>query len=305
MFQESTHGYWGSSPYTGLLFALDLLRWSEEHLSRTALVLATLTRLDPGGTLINRPRRSLFETFFLGHPQTAAPCERQLEILKMLLHREPGPGWQVHADVLSAQSAVIVRSKSQWRDWVPATDPTLTGAEYRGRIRDVAMQMLSVVGTDGARWSDLIRALANVPKEVHETIVKRLEGTSPAELPDPDRALIWSALRDLVLQHRGFPDAKWALPSHYVDRLEHLYQRFEPTDLAARYGWLFRDHVRLNGFQKAEDWKAKELAVEEARANAIRVIYNEGGVSGVEQLRERIESSFQLGRALGSSELVQ
>ena len=156
LFQESTHGFFGSSPYTGLLFALELLSWSEEHLAHTTLVLATLTRFDPGGTLSNRPRSSLSGTFFLRHPQTAASWERQLEILKMLLDREPGPGWQLHADVLPSQGLMIVRPKPQWCDWVPATDPTLTNGEYRGRIRDVVMQMLSVVGTDGTRWSDLI-----------------------------------------------------------------------------------------------------------------------------------------------------
>ena len=304
LFQESTHGFFGSSPYTGLLFALELLSWSEEHLAHTALVLASLTRLDPGGTLSNRPRSSLSGTFFLLHPQTAAPWERQLQIFKTLLDREPRTGWQAHTDVLPSQGLVMVRPKPQWRDWAPATVPTLTVDEYRGRIRDVVMQMLSVVGIDGARWSDLIRALTKVPTEFHETIVERLEGINSAELPDPDRASVWSTLRELVSRHRSFSDAEWALPSKYVDRLEELYPRFEPTDLVSRYGWLFKNHVHLT-LGGAEDREVKERAVAKARANAIHVICNQGGVPGVEQLRERIESSYQLGLALGLSELAE
>lgn len=53
-------------PHTGLLWALETLAWSREHLGAAALTLARLSRLDPGGSTANRPQASLCEIFFLG-----------------------------------------------------------------------------------------------------------------------------------------------------------------------------------------------------------------------------------------------
>src|ERR1035441_6457842 len=52
-----------SSYHTGVLWALELLAWEREFLNRVALILAKLTRIDPGGRLSNRPLNSLRSIF--------------------------------------------------------------------------------------------------------------------------------------------------------------------------------------------------------------------------------------------------
>lgn len=47
------------SPHTGLLWALEALAWDPKYLSDSALTLAKLARVDPGGKLTNRPLNSL------------------------------------------------------------------------------------------------------------------------------------------------------------------------------------------------------------------------------------------------------
>ena len=49
----------GSPAHAGLLWALEALAWSPEHLGAAALALARLAQVDPGGRWSNRPDRSL------------------------------------------------------------------------------------------------------------------------------------------------------------------------------------------------------------------------------------------------------
>jgi hypothetical protein len=59
LFQDEGDAVFSSAAHTGLLWALEALAWSPEHLAYASRLLATLDRLDPGGRLMNRPRNSL------------------------------------------------------------------------------------------------------------------------------------------------------------------------------------------------------------------------------------------------------
>src|SRR5581483_906571 len=59
LFQDTSDDLFGSSPHVRLLWALEALAWHPYYLSRSALQLAVLGSLDPGGRLSNRPARSL------------------------------------------------------------------------------------------------------------------------------------------------------------------------------------------------------------------------------------------------------
>jgi hypothetical protein len=87
LFQDKEpNGFMSSSPHTGLLWALETLAWNSDHLGQAALSLARLTRLDPGGSLANRPSSSL-RTIFMCN--TTAPLERRLRVLDLIRKQEP------------------------------------------------------------------------------------------------------------------------------------------------------------------------------------------------------------------------
>lgn len=70
--------YWGGPEHSGLLWALELLAWSPHYLSRVAVQLAQLTRLDPGGKWTNRPEQlteHLPDFVSLHNGRTAAATE--------------------------------------------------------------------------------------------------------------------------------------------------------------------------------------------------------------------------------------
>ena len=100
LFRDEGDVMFSSSSHTGVLWALEVLAWSPEHLAYSARILATLDRLDPGGRITNRPRSSLRSIFLSWLPQTSADLETRLDVLKQLREHEPEASWRLFESLL-------------------------------------------------------------------------------------------------------------------------------------------------------------------------------------------------------------
>jgi hypothetical protein len=94
------------SPHTGLLWALETLAWSEEHLGLTADLLARLAEIDPGGRLSNRPAKSLADIFRPWLPQTSASAASRTAVLKTLRERHAAIAWTLLINLLPEPHAI-------------------------------------------------------------------------------------------------------------------------------------------------------------------------------------------------------
>jgi hypothetical protein len=305
LFQDSGHPLFGWSPHTDLLWALETLAWSEDYLARSALLLARLARVDPGGKTANRPQNSLREIFLPWHPQTMGSGERRLKVLDMLRKQEPDVTWRLCQQLLPEHyGTAFGTAKPRWREWGQDAPPTGTIAEVVKFAQEVVARMLADVAEDPLRWNDLIEALDALPAAQHEEIVRKLESLSPDRLDSKARGAIWNVLRRMVSRHRSFADADWALPADRVNRLGAILTRLEPESLTDRYAWLFGGNPELpEGLE--QDLKAREAALAKARLEAVRAVITRGGVDSMVALAEHVEQPEFLGAALGQSALAQ
>ena len=304
LFVEAPSPLFGSANHTGLLWALESLAWSPDHLARAALVLATLACLDPGGQWANRPAASLRAIFLPWLPQTTARVAKRLCVIDQLRERTPDVSWKLMKALLPESHGIGYPSaKPQWQEWAPDENPGVTGGEFFEVTKEVLQRMLNDVGASGARWEDLISALADLPLELYRMILERLGSLDVDALEEESRTQIWSALRTLLSHHRSFSDAQWALPADRLDPLDDLLGRFAPEDFSARFGWLFANHVELPEGMK-QDWTAKERAVEAARLDAVREIYEAHGLEGLLALVPSLERASRLGVTLAGGDLV-
>ncbi|OPY50674.1 MAG: hypothetical protein A4E49_02632 [Methanosaeta sp. PtaU1.Bin112] len=202
-----------SSPHTGLLWALEVLAWSPEHLGQSAILLAKLARMDPGGKLTNRPINSLQRIFLTWHPCTTANLERRLSILDVIRHREPRVAWDLVTNILPSRHAVAFPTdKPEYRNWLPEEKISIPFAEISKASTEVVHRLLEDVGTDGDRWHTVIELLDDLPENDFDAITENLLSMDLEALPQSDRLKIWNSLRDLLSNHLQFPDAKWVLP---------------------------------------------------------------------------------------------
>ena len=301
LFQQEGDGIFGTAPHTGVLWALEGLAWSTDYLPRVAVVLTDLARLDPGGRLANRPRESLRRIFLIWYPQNTLPWKDQLAVLDSLMSRDPEAGWPVLSGLLPrTMDNSLPLHKPRFRTWAPAGDPELTQREVWERQRDLVTLLLRYASGNGKRWSDIIEALGNVPKEAHDAIVAGLSELDLSGICDAAKAAIWESLRGFVTQHRRFSQAEWVLPEAYLRRVENLLDRFEPEDVIARTAWLFSYQAHI-ARDVGQDFAAEDTALLDARLQAVKAVYDGRGVTGIVEMIGIVDEALMLGEAFGRS----
>ena len=100
LLKQEGDAVFGTAPHTGVLWALEGLAWSVDHLPRVAVVLTDLARLDPGGRLANRPRESLRRIFLIWYPQNTLSWNDQLGVFEFLMSRDSQAGWSMLSGLL-------------------------------------------------------------------------------------------------------------------------------------------------------------------------------------------------------------
>ncbi|HJP93519.1 MAG TPA: hypothetical protein VJ875_16285 [Pyrinomonadaceae bacterium] len=305
MFSEGRNTLFGSSPHTGLLWALETVARNPEYLGHAASLLAKLARLDPGGKLANRPAKSLHDIFQFWHPQTMAGLDKRLSVLDSIREHAPHVAWSLLNTLLPERLGGVAfrTAKPKWREWTTETLPQVTYAELEQAEREIVSRLLAEVGTDGQRWKDLISKVDDVSKEQHDTIVEKLLTLEVGSFTDEDKMTIWYALQDVISRHREFADAEWAMPAPMVDRLRRAYDRFAPDDLISQQAWLFSITPKLLNPPEG-DWHARQDAVQTARLDAVRELKAKGGLSLVVDFAAGVERPGEVGFTVGQSDLV-
>ncbi len=240
MFSEGENSWTSSSLHTGLLWALELLAWNAEYLGHSAMLLAKLTRLEPGGKLLNRPNRSLREIFLCWHPQTTASLDKRLQVIDAIREREPEVAWHLLNVLLPEFHSVgHPTSTPRWREWVSDSESRITNQEMWRSAVEIAVRLLEDVGTNGKRWSSLIERIPDLPADEQNAIIEKLSNLKVEEFTAESQLRIWTPLREVISRHREYPSADWSMPTELTDKLEKIYERFPPEDIIDQYIWLF------------------------------------------------------------------
>jgi hypothetical protein len=305
LFQDDDNLMFSASSHTGLLWSLEVLAWSPEHLPMVARILATLDRLDPGGRIVNRPGNSLRSIFLPWLPQTSAVLETRLSVLNELRRHEPDASWRLLSALLPRDhDHSVYNPRPKWRDWVAEGAGTATtyGEIFQQTAR-VVEWMVSDADANSERWTALVDALANVGPDEFSAITSALEHFLGKTSEDKTREPIFDALRKLLSQHRSFPKATWALPNDRLNDIEMLLESATPYGTVSRLRWLFSNNPQLPEGEQS-DWDKYQLALLNRQQAAMRELYAELKTSGMEDLAARVERPDELGRIFASSNLL-
>ena len=302
LFTSDGGGPFASRPYTELLWALEVVAWSPEHLGRASLLLSKLAAFDRGGNTANGPSHSLHEIFLTWRPHTSASPAQRLRVLDMLRQREPAAAWNLMASFLGrGTSYSLGTARPRYRDW--ATDPTVTHLDVYNASAAILQRLREDVGTLAERWTTLIALLDDVPEAESDSILVELSNLDPAKLPAAGRTSIRDAMRELISRHRSYPDTDWALSSERIDKIEDAYRHFDPADVIERHTWLFGDNPQLLEGD-VRNWKDREAKLRAHQIGAVGDVWAAGGPDAVCRLAEHVRRPFVVGVALGRSLLA-
>ncbi len=290
-----------SSPHTGLLWALEGVAWSSEHLSLAAELLARLAEIDPGGRLSNRPKASLASIFRTWLPQTSASADARLRIIDGICSKHSEVGWELLFDLLPENHAIGHHTHSpKFQPWKPAKQD-FNDQEHRDLSSAVTQRAIELAGRNASRWVTLITRLSDFPPQDRRIAFERLSAVAgDGELSEGQREQIWDAIDGVVRRHRSFSDAEWAMRADDLDRLNEIGEKFKPKDPVASTRWLFRSLPELAEGKRSglPDYDAR---LKELRETSVRIIWAAEGMGGLIRTAESCEASWAVGHAAATS----
>jgi len=288
-----------------LVAALDVLAWSPDHLHAAADLLAELAERgkeanEAGGG--EQPAVALRGIMCPWMPNTSASLDTRIAVLEALHIRHPDAAWRTAASMLpSPGSSKSDGHTPRCRTWKADRKPVTKG-EYYDAVSRASASMISWASSEPTRYADLISDCGRLLPPTRAQLLRELGGLAETA-EEPARAALWHALRDMVVRHRRFNDAHWALPPAEIDDFEALMPRLEPLSASDRHRWLFQPHARLlldDLSPYDTDFRARDAALRERRTEAVADIYAEGGAKAVLQFAATVRAPRNVGAALAS-----
>jgi hypothetical protein len=310
MGDEGDGSLFGSRAYhSGLLWALETLAWSPDHLGRVAGLLARLSAIDPGGRWANRPANSFVEIFAPIHPQNTATVEQRVRILRAVRRDEPDAAWSLFVQLLDRSGVISAIAKPRWRPWPTLSfDSTTTWGDWLETVGPIVEWLAEDAGADGRRWAEVVRILPDLPRgdvvdPLAERLLRALETLRPAELDSAGRLELLARLRDTVGAHRTHAEQPWAMPAERVERLAAVMNALEPDDPVESKGWLFAYHPDLDIYVGSDYHRYDEVWLQLVQEAAAEVL-DRLGWDGIERLVAVAANPYMVGWALGQREDV-
>jgi hypothetical protein len=289
-----------SSPHTGLLWALEMLSWSPDHLSAATMALARLAEIDPHGSPGNRPDGSLRAVFLPWHPRTGASLPERLQVLDYMRRAHGEVAWALELVLLPATHDTTLNTPvPKFRRWQTAEQPAPI-AEWLEAISGILDFAIADASTSGERWGQLIQHVGSLPQAQLDLLLNQLEMVSVKLVSQSDRALLWQSLTQLIGHHRDFPGARWVLPEASLARLEAVAQELRPDGPIEAYAHLFDWRPHLQGVDPREFAQFDE-ALRQVRSAALEAVYQHDGFEGVERLARAAKLPGAVGACLAAA----
>jgi hypothetical protein len=301
LFSQEGTGFMGGWNYmTGVLWALETLAWHQDYLTHVAVILGRLAEIDPGGQWANRPLNSLTTILLPWLPQTCAPVLIRKVALEAVLRESPKIAWKVLLNLLPNSYQVTSGSrKPSWREFIPIDRPErVSRKEYFEQVTIYANLAIQGATTDLSKLSEMIDKLDDLPLAAQTEILKHLSSTSVLNLSEQEKSGLWEALLDVVIKHRKFSDAQWAMQKELVDRIADVAEALKPSTPQLIHRRLFRQ-ADFELIEDKGDYQDQWRELGNRRVKAIEDILLASGIEGLLSFATSITDTQQVGLALG------
>ena len=293
-----------NSDSSDLLWALEVLAWSEEYFDDAieclALLAANRTDDKQRG---NRSGESLSAILCGWANFTTVSSGKKLAALDSVKRISPAVGWDLLFALWPDYSATITPPATPHfrADWCPLTDAPVLRRDwnvYRNGLVERALTWSDVTPSNLNRLVNHINR-GIMPEDRAKIIDYLGELALSTEYNDDDRYVVWNALCQLATSHYHHRASEWSLPEEEVDRLLELSDRWKPTSPVLRHLYLFNHDPGLLDCALHRDIDDYDQKVEARRQEALKEILSmPQKVDNLEVLASRAVASWVLGQML-------
>ncbi|WP_217560141.1 hypothetical protein [Paenibacillus sp. GbtcB18] len=304
LFIQERSGLTGENYLTGLLWALETLAWEERFLVNTTVILGELAERDPGGNSANRPSRSLVTIFLPWFPQTVASIVKRKVAIETLTNEYPEVGWGLILNLLPNRQQTSSGSRiPKWRKLPLEWNRKVSQDEYWDQVSNYADLAVQIVKHDFNKLTELVTFLDHLPQKSNEELLEYLSSELIINMPEDERVYLWTNLYKLILKHKKFSEAKWALNSVMINKIEEVTKALAPKDPINLNRPLFGNR-ESDLYEEFGNIQGQWQQLNERRKVAIEQIYNYGGTNAVFRFVDEVESPRSVGNSLGSSSII-
>lgn len=285
-----------------LLWALEVLAWSEEYFDGSVECLALLAanRADDKQRG-NRPDESLAAVLCGWANFTTVSSGKKLAALDSVKRMSSSVGWDLLFALWPDWTTITPTRTPRFRaDWCPLTDAPVLQRDWVEYRHGLVERALSWSGMTASNLERLINHINRgvMPEDRAQIIDYLSELALSTEYNDDDRYLIWRTVRELAAKH-SHHRAEWSLPEEEVDRLLELSDRWKPTSPVMRHLYLFNHDPGLLDCALHRDIDDYDQKVEARRQEALKEILSmPQKVDNLEVLASRAVASWVLGQML-------
>ncbi len=300
LFSQEGSGFNGGNYLTGLLWALETLAWEEKFFVRVCVIFGELAAHDPGGNWANRPANSLTTILLPWLPQTIASIDKRKVALQTLQKEVPAVAWKLLLTLLPNQHQTSTSThKPSWRNTIPDDwEKGVAKQEYREQVLFYAELAVSMASHDTAKLNELIDHLGNLPQPSLDKVLEHLSSKAISSKLEDERLALWGGLTKFTSMHRRFSDAKWALRSDIISKIEVVAAKIAPKNPLNLHRRLF-DGRDFDLYEENDNLDKQQQKFEEHRQQVIKEILAYGGMDAIIQFAETVESPSHVGHSLG------
>jgi hypothetical protein len=288
-----------------LLWALEVLCWSPDHLVRATQILTRLCRYDLPKNSGNNPLASMSTVLCGCIRRTGADLATRLQALDACRALSATTGWALLKALWPDSKAwVSPPNEPRYQLWKPPSD-RMPNSEWFAFVTSLVDRALEWVRADPTALPWLVEALSAVgPDEANRIIEFLEEEASRGDLDEDIRLALFEQARETAARHERFQDANWAMPVERCVRIHHLAELLQPTDDLRRYAYLFNWRPSLSG-EDLTNYERYRTVLEAKRREVLNVLF--ARPDAWEQLAAvttRAGAPTQVGWALSSYEPV-
>lgn len=264
---------------TGLLWALETLAWSQDHLPTVVSILADLSTVPIDDNWVNKPRNTLGSLFRSWLPQTSADTEERKSIFRRLWETHPKQAWSIASSEISDSLGWASRNSTpEYRDYADGVKPVTNQDIWEFR-RFCFLLCLNKPDHTYETLGDLLGIVEHMAEEDEATFwASAIAWAETAS--DPDRV----ALRDRLRKRTRSRFAARRKRDKGEDRFDEaaadrLYDALRPVDPVTNILWLFEDHwIDIADQEDLDaDWRTRDDKIVSVRMTALlELIENEG-----------------------------
>lgn len=290
-----------SGQHHHLLWALEVLCWSPDHLVRAIQILTQLCLYDLPENSRNNPLESMSAVLCGWSRNTGADLEIRLQALDACRVVNEGIGWELlKALLLDSKAWIIPPHEPRYQLWKPPSGG-MPHSEWLAFVTSLVDRALEWVKSDWTYLPCLVEAISKVGLDEGTRIIEFLEDEALLGDLDGDiRLLLFEQVRETVAKHTRFQDTDGAMSAELCGRLQSLAELLQPNDDPRIFTYLFKWDPFLSDVD-VNDHESYRTALETKRCEAFDILFDSSDAwEQLGAITVRAEDPSQLGSALST-----